>query len=71
MNRPILEKTMVGDFEKILVASPLLHEAYMGLPEAERKAVDDKYLEFVWQMILAGVDPAQAPSGHKDHSTWK
>lgn len=51
-----LEVELLKDFFKVIKASPLLWEAYFGLPEAERDAVDSMWLRLIWATITAGAD---------------
>lgn len=56
--RDPLQQSMVGDFHKILGAVPNLLTAWEEFSEAERRKVENAYLEWVWQMMFAGTMPA-------------
>jgi hypothetical protein len=55
--RDPLQQSMVDDFLKIVESSLLFSIALQLMPPLERQAVEDRYLELVWQMVLANADP--------------
>lgn len=48
-----LQKSMIEDFHKVLSNSKQLHEFWHILLEDERNAVEDSYLQLIWQIIFA------------------
>jgi hypothetical protein len=50
--RDTLQQSMVQDFKKILATSSPLFNAYMDLPDDQKKKVEDHYLEWAWQCVL-------------------
>jgi hypothetical protein len=59
MSDPVSD-AMIGDLRKILSVSPLMKEAYDGLPKAQRKAVDSRFGEWIWEVILAAAAGGKA-----------
>lgn len=49
-----VDKALVEDFEKIIGSSPLLIEAYKGLPPKQKQLVNEHFIELVWQIMFAG-----------------
>lgn len=48
-----LQQSMVGDFKKILFNSDVLSLAWSSMPQDQRTNVENHYLEWVWQTIIA------------------
>lgn len=56
MSNP-LDEALNQDFVRIIEASPLLLEAFTGLPDEQRDAVLRNWNELQWQTILAAATP--------------
>lgn len=54
--RPPIEQSMVDDLHKIISKDKQLHDFWHILPDSGRDAVENGYLELMWQMILGTAD---------------
>lgn len=61
-----LDDALNNDFVTVITASPLLLEAFNGLPEDQRDAVMANWNNLQWQTIMAAAAPDTAAGWPKD-----
>jgi hypothetical protein len=63
MDNP-LDEALNDDFVRIISASPLLLEAFRGLPDDQRNVVMARWNDLQWQTILAAANAQGEPDGY-------